>query len=268
MSRNWNFKTSVVFTTVCERMTSIKNDLKPHRMPMDMQSQVGCVIGRDYPFPIVEHRIAYKSAQDTTFHAVSCTFRASFVTSTIDRFGAVPAGHLGERSRKLMPADTPDHGSHLKRIVRLFCEKPFTKTTRIRDLMSAVLSSKSLFAGVSPWSRRDLAGASAKRQIPKGYPSGAPRKAALQSLSSSPVNGRLSSWASVGLLHWNNDQTSDRSGLKEVSVSPSAAIGAEADSGDLGSGGGAQGQSSRRSRPPRRTHPIHLPRHVRRSCDE
>lgn len=40
---------------------------EPHRMPMDMQSQVGCVIGRDYPFPIVEHRIAYKSAQEKIF---------------------------------------------------------------------------------------------------------------------------------------------------------------------------------------------------------
>jgi deoxyribodipyrimidine photo-lyase len=39
----------------------------PHRMPIDLQSQVGCVIGRDYPIPIVEHRQAYKSAQEKIF---------------------------------------------------------------------------------------------------------------------------------------------------------------------------------------------------------
>jgi len=40
---------------------------EPHRMPMDVQSQVGCIVGRDYPFPIVEHRKAYKSAQEKIF---------------------------------------------------------------------------------------------------------------------------------------------------------------------------------------------------------
>jgi len=40
---------------------------EPHRMPLDVQSQVGCVVGRDYPTPIVEHRKAYKSAQEKIF---------------------------------------------------------------------------------------------------------------------------------------------------------------------------------------------------------
>ena len=40
---------------------------EPHRMPMDIQSQVGCILGRDYPFPIVDHREAYKSAREKIF---------------------------------------------------------------------------------------------------------------------------------------------------------------------------------------------------------
>ena len=40
---------------------------EPHRMPMDVQSQAGCIVGRDYPLPIVDHRKAYKSAQEKIF---------------------------------------------------------------------------------------------------------------------------------------------------------------------------------------------------------
>jgi deoxyribodipyrimidine photo-lyase len=40
---------------------------EPHLMPMDIQSQVGCILGRDYPFPIVDHRTAYKSAREKIF---------------------------------------------------------------------------------------------------------------------------------------------------------------------------------------------------------
>ncbi len=40
---------------------------EPHLMPMDIQSQVGCIVGRDYPFPIVDHRKATKSAQEKIF---------------------------------------------------------------------------------------------------------------------------------------------------------------------------------------------------------
>jgi deoxyribodipyrimidine photo-lyase len=40
---------------------------EPHRMPLDVQTQVGCIIDRDYPLPIVDHRKAYKSAQEKIF---------------------------------------------------------------------------------------------------------------------------------------------------------------------------------------------------------
>lgn len=40
---------------------------EPHRMPMYIQSQVGCILGRDYPLPIVDHRQAYKSAREKIF---------------------------------------------------------------------------------------------------------------------------------------------------------------------------------------------------------
>jgi deoxyribodipyrimidine photo-lyase len=29
----------------------------PHRMPLAIQQQIGCVIGRDYPAPIVDHSV-------------------------------------------------------------------------------------------------------------------------------------------------------------------------------------------------------------------
>ena len=40
---------------------------EPHWMPLDLQSHIGCVVGRDYPLPIVDHRKAYKSAQEKIF---------------------------------------------------------------------------------------------------------------------------------------------------------------------------------------------------------
>jgi deoxyribodipyrimidine photo-lyase len=40
---------------------------EPHRMPFDLQSRVGCVIGFDYPPPIVDHRHAYKLAQEKIY---------------------------------------------------------------------------------------------------------------------------------------------------------------------------------------------------------
>lgn len=40
---------------------------EPHLMPLSLQSQVGCIIGRDYPEPIVDHRVAYRQAQDKIF---------------------------------------------------------------------------------------------------------------------------------------------------------------------------------------------------------
>lgn len=40
---------------------------EPHLMPLNVQSQAGCIVGRDYPKPIVEHRKAYKLAQEKLF---------------------------------------------------------------------------------------------------------------------------------------------------------------------------------------------------------
>lgn len=40
---------------------------EPHLMPVDVQSRVGCIIGRDYPSPVVDHRQAYKLAQQKIF---------------------------------------------------------------------------------------------------------------------------------------------------------------------------------------------------------
>lgn len=37
---------------------------EPHRMPRALQQAVGCVIGRDYPAPIVDHKTAYAAARE------------------------------------------------------------------------------------------------------------------------------------------------------------------------------------------------------------
>lgn len=37
---------------------------KPEQMPAEIQSRSGCIIGRDYPAPIVEHAVAVKEARD------------------------------------------------------------------------------------------------------------------------------------------------------------------------------------------------------------
>jgi deoxyribodipyrimidine photo-lyase len=41
----------------------------PERMPSELQRKVGCVIGRDYPAPIVDHGVAYQSARKRMYRA-------------------------------------------------------------------------------------------------------------------------------------------------------------------------------------------------------
>jgi deoxyribodipyrimidine photo-lyase len=36
---------------------------EPHRMPMDLQRRIGCIVGRDYPAPVVDARKAYAHAR-------------------------------------------------------------------------------------------------------------------------------------------------------------------------------------------------------------
>lgn len=40
---------------------------EPHTMPPLLQQAAGCVIGKDYPAPVVDHSIAYKAARDRVF---------------------------------------------------------------------------------------------------------------------------------------------------------------------------------------------------------
>ena len=37
---------------------------EPHLMPVSMQTETGCRVGRDYPAPVVEHAVAYKEARE------------------------------------------------------------------------------------------------------------------------------------------------------------------------------------------------------------
>jgi deoxyribodipyrimidine photo-lyase len=40
---------------------------EPHLMPALTQQMMGCVIGRDYPAPIVDHKTAYRAARERIF---------------------------------------------------------------------------------------------------------------------------------------------------------------------------------------------------------
>jgi deoxyribodipyrimidine photo-lyase len=40
---------------------------EPHKMPLSVQSKVGCVVGKDYPPPIVDHAVAYRAARERMY---------------------------------------------------------------------------------------------------------------------------------------------------------------------------------------------------------
>lgn len=46
------------------RDVPLKYIAEPHLMPYLEQCMAGCVIGKDYPFPIVDHGVAFKAAQE------------------------------------------------------------------------------------------------------------------------------------------------------------------------------------------------------------
>jgi deoxyribodipyrimidine photo-lyase len=61
--------TGVFIKQYVPELANVPNEFlpEPHRMPLDMQSKIGCIIGKDYPTPIVEHSKAYKAAQEKIF---------------------------------------------------------------------------------------------------------------------------------------------------------------------------------------------------------
>lgn len=40
---------------------------QPHTMPGDLQRKIGCVMGKDYPEPLVDHKTAVKAAKDAVY---------------------------------------------------------------------------------------------------------------------------------------------------------------------------------------------------------
>lgn len=40
---------------------------EPHKMPLSMQAKIGCVLGKDYPAPIVDHPTAYRTARERIY---------------------------------------------------------------------------------------------------------------------------------------------------------------------------------------------------------
>jgi deoxyribodipyrimidine photo-lyase len=87
---------------------------EPHRMPLGVQSAVGCRIGCDYPQPIVDHRAAYKSAQQKIF-AIRQT------ASAIDEATRVFIKHGSRKKRDPLPKLKKQTGS---RQLSLFDDDP------------------------------------------------------------------------------------------------------------------------------------------------
>ncbi len=40
---------------------------EPHKMPPEIERESGCIVGRDYPVPVVDHAKAYKAARDRMY---------------------------------------------------------------------------------------------------------------------------------------------------------------------------------------------------------
>ncbi len=101
--------TGVFIRQYVPELANVPNEYlpEPHRMPPDLQSQVGCLIGCNYPLPIVEHLKAYKLAHEK-IHAI----RQS--ESAIDESKRVFAKH-GSRKRR-DPLPKPKHESHARQL--------------------------------------------------------------------------------------------------------------------------------------------------------
>jgi len=62
--------------------------IRPERTPIMVQQMTGCVIGRDYPAPIVLHETAYGFARDR-MHAVKLAAQRSGSAQRVyDRHGS------------------------------------------------------------------------------------------------------------------------------------------------------------------------------------
>ncbi len=90
--------TGIFIKQYVPELANVPNEFlsEPHRMPLDLQTQIGCIIGQDYPPPIVEHRMAYKSAQDKIF-----TIRQS--NSAINEAKRVFVKHGSRKNRDPLP---------------------------------------------------------------------------------------------------------------------------------------------------------------------
>ena len=61
---------------------------EPHKMPPMLQQQIGCVIGKHYPLPIVEHGPAYSAARKKMFAIKSTTSARSEAQQVFRRHGS------------------------------------------------------------------------------------------------------------------------------------------------------------------------------------
>ena len=72
---------------------------EPHKMSLDVQQKTGCIIGKDYPAPIVEHSKAYREAR-TKLGAVRRTDEARKVSQAVFKKHGSRKGPVRNRSKR------------------------------------------------------------------------------------------------------------------------------------------------------------------------
>ena len=77
-----------------------KHIAEPHKMTQDEQSKAGCLLGADYPTPIVQHAVAYKSARDRVYAIRRSDAARKEAQSVVTKHGSRKGGSSRARFRK------------------------------------------------------------------------------------------------------------------------------------------------------------------------
>ncbi|MEO1270178.1 MAG: FAD-binding domain-containing protein, partial [Myxococcota bacterium] len=80
---------------------------EPHTMPPLLQLQLGCVIGRDYPAPIVDHVTAYRHARETVHAWKRRPEVRALSEEVLARHGSRKRRGGGQRSRRQKASRRP-----------------------------------------------------------------------------------------------------------------------------------------------------------------
>lgn len=77
-----------------------KHIAEPHKMTLEEQSKAGCRVGADYPNPIVEHAVAYKSARDRIYEIRRSDAARKEAQTVVTKHGSRKGGSSRPRPKK------------------------------------------------------------------------------------------------------------------------------------------------------------------------